>query len=135
MIYQIILTNQIEKLDKLSNWLNPLVESLNISSQIAFQIDLILSEIVTNIIENAYDDQQTHPIKIELQYLQNQVMLCIEDDGVPFNPLESEKIVLSEKLEDAKIGGLGIHLMRCYSDECYYERKNNKNKLSVIIYH
>lgn len=132
--YQIFLGNQVEQLDKLSNWLDTLVEYLNISSQMAFRIDLILSEAVTNIIENAYDNQQTHLIQVELRYFNSKAILCVEDDGVPFNPLEKPEVELSDKLEDTKIGGLGIHLIRCYSDECNYQRETYTNRLDIVVY-
>lgn len=132
--YQIFLINRVEQLDKLSNWLNTLVGYLNISPQMTFRIDLILSEAITNIIENAYDNRQTHLIKVELRYFNGKATLCVEDDGVPFNPLTRPEVELPNKLEDTKIGGLGIYLIRRYSDECNYQRKNNKNRLDVVVY-
>jgi anti-sigma regulatory factor (Ser/Thr protein kinase) len=133
--HQITLTNQLEQLEKLSNWLNDLADRLGFASQVGFRLDLILAEIVTNIIENAYEDDTVHYIKVDLQYFDNKVALQIEDDGFPFNPLERPEVEFPEKLEDAKIGGLGIHLIRNYSDECNYQRVKNRNRLKVVIYH
>lgn len=132
--YEISLTNQIEELEKLTDWLNELSEDLKISLQTAFRIDLILTETVTNIIENAYDDEPIHLIKIKLQYRNGRITLRVEDEGIPFNPLERPEFEFTNNLEDVKIGGLGIHLIRSYSDECHYRRKNDKNRLDVVIY-
>jgi anti-sigma regulatory factor (Ser/Thr protein kinase) len=133
-VHQILLSNQIEQLTRLNIWVNRLSEYLGFSQNLRFRLDLILSETITNIIENAYPDNQTHPIKVELQYCNNKLTLSVEDDGIPFNPCEREEFEFPENLEDASIGGLGIHLICSYSDELSYQRKDNKNQIRIVIY-
>jgi anti-sigma regulatory factor (Ser/Thr protein kinase) len=132
--HQILLINDTKEIERLSNWLSNIAEQLKIPNQFVFRLDLILVETVMNIIENAYENKETHQIKVELQYIDNKVTLLVEDDGIPFNPLENPEVEFPDKLENVKIGGLGIHLIRSYSDECRYERKENKNRLTVVLY-
>jgi anti-sigma regulatory factor (Ser/Thr protein kinase) len=53
----------------------------------------------------------------------------IEDDGVPFNPSESKTPDFQCDIEECKIGGLGIHLIKKMMDEVQYQRVADKNIL------
>ena len=55
----------------------------------------------------------------------------IEDDGTPFNPLEKIDPDFPANVESAKIGGLGILIIRKLIDSIGYERKKGKNKLTM----
>jgi serine/threonine-protein kinase RsbW len=61
----------------------------------------------------------------------NMLTVSIEDDGVPFNPLEKKAVELPADVTSAKIGGLGIHITRELMDKIFYERKRGKNKLTL----
>jgi serine/threonine-protein kinase RsbW len=58
-------------------------------------------------------------------------MLNIEDDGIPFNPLEKKDPEIPAELIDVKIGGLGINIVRKLMDDIRYERKQDKNRLML----
>jgi serine/threonine-protein kinase RsbW len=63
------------------------------------------------------------------------VIVNIEDDGIPFNALVNalEKIDqdFPENVESAKIGGLGIPIIRKLMDNVSYERRHGKNILTM----
>jgi anti-sigma regulatory factor (Ser/Thr protein kinase) len=61
----------------------------------------------------------------------NFVTINIEDKGIPFNPLEKIDPDFPENVESAKIGGLGIYIIRNLMDNVTYERKQGKNKLTM----
>jgi len=41
-------------------------------------------------------------------------------------------VQLPGQLEDAQIGGLGVHLMRTLMRECRYVRREGRNVLSLV---
>ena len=64
--------------------------------------------------------------------LDNQVLtLTIEDEGIPFNPLEMKEPEVPADLIDVRIGGLGIHIVRKLMDDIRYNRKQGRNKLTM----
>lgn len=59
-------------------------------------------------------------------------VLVVEDDGAEFNPLERPKPDVNKSLRDRKIGGLGIYMVQEMMDEVSYERKDGKNRLTMM---
>lgn len=130
---ELSLKNKLEDLSFLSNWVSDRAEQLGISPRGIFRLQLVLEEVVTNVIQNAYLDNDEHMIHIKLDYQEGSIRVSVTDDGLAFNPLEHPKVSLPSKLEEAQVGGLGIHLMRCYTDVCNYQRKENVNILTLTI--
>lgn len=132
--YEFSLKNRYEELSKLSDWLNLLASQIKVSPRGMFRLELVLTEAVTNIIDNAYEDDREH--EIELLLLRHEldvVEIQIRDDGLPFDPQQYAEWVAPHSLQEAKEGGLGIHLIRSYTDSLQYERRNNRNLLTMTF--
>jgi sigma-B regulation protein RsbU (phosphoserine phosphatase) len=132
--FTLVLQNRLDELTTLGNWVNQLAGLLGLSARGAFRLDMVLTEAVTNIIQYAYQDEAVHPITITLQYQANTATIQIVDDGWPFDPHQNPEVVLPANLEEAGVGGLGIHLIRHYADNCHYDRQENKNILTLTIF-
>ena len=125
------LKNCFSEIKKLNDFLGEFLQhhSLNILNH--QDIQLSLEEIFNNILLYAYPDRQAHEISFQFN-LENKVLwICIEDDGIPFNLLEVKEPELTTPLQERQVGGLGIHLIRSLMDEISYQRKNNKNILTI----
>jgi sigma-B regulation protein RsbU (phosphoserine phosphatase) len=59
------------------------------------------------------------------------VTLYFEDDGKPFDPLKMPDPDVDKFLEEGKIGGFGIYLVKQRMDEVRYEYTDNKNRLCI----
>lgn len=92
-----------------------------------FQVKLIAEEVFVNIVNYSHTDL----IKVNANYENSILTFEFVDDGFEFNPLLKEEIEMPESIEEAKIGGLGIHLTKEFSDSITYERKNNENHLII----
>ena len=99
----------------------------DLNDDIVFTLDLCIEELVTNIIKYAYVDRATHPIQIDLDFMEGQIVLEIRDDGRPFDPTQLPEPDLNVPLEERAIGGLGIHLVRNYMNSMEYRREANQN--------
>jgi serine phosphatase RsbU (regulator of sigma subunit)/anti-sigma regulatory factor (Ser/Thr protein kinase) len=113
-----------------SLWVRTLLAECGVAPEWIAGLDLCSVEVVANIVDHAYADQQGE-ISLRLEVAQSYVSLSFEDNGPPFDPLVREERVLPALLEDAAIGGYGIHLVRHTADEVRYERIGNANRLSV----
>ena len=59
-------------------------------------------------------------------------MIEIIDCGIPFDPLTLPKPDVNAPIEDRKIGGLGIYMMRKLMDKVNYKREQGKNILTLV---
>lgn len=98
----------------------------------SFLVSLVIEELVTNCIKYGYDDEGEHVIDIVLSLGDRMLTMVVADDGHAFNPLEAPRPDLSAAIEDRPIGGLGLHLLRELSDEARYERRDGRNRLTLV---
>jgi anti-sigma regulatory factor (Ser/Thr protein kinase) len=102
------------------------------SEKASYLVRLAIEELVTNSIKFGYDDSQEHVIDIALTVSDGQLMMVVTDDGRAFDPLAAPSPDLSHKLADRALGGLGIHSLRHLADVMSYERRDDKNRLTII---
>ena len=68
---------------------------------------------------------------IEAIIRKDRLDFCITDSGKPFDPTKKEDADITLGVEERQIGGLGIYLVRNIMDSLSYERKDDKNILSM----
>ena len=129
--YSFELKSDLSELDSLCENLETFGEKFGFSKKLIFEINLALDELFTNIISYGFKDGKEHIVKMTLTPQNDELCLCIEDDGKPFNPVDFETPDVSCTVEECKIGGLGIHIMKKLMDEICYERCNDKNMLTL----
>ncbi len=127
MKFNIKLNNNLKEFSKLYVFLENVAESLKLDADFSIKLNLFYEEQVTNIIKYGYNDTNEHIIEIEIEYSNNTLICSVIDDGHFFNPLDNPEPDLDVPIEERKIGGLGILLIKKLSDNCYYERKDNLN--------
>lgn len=109
-----------------------LLEDLEVDFKLLTKIEVALDEVLTNIALYAYKPEIGNvDIDYGIDELSRLLTIIISDEGKEFDPLATKDpdITLSEK--DRKIGGLGIFIVKQVMDEVTYERRNNKNILTL----
>jgi len=98
------------------------------------KMSIAFDDLLNNVVSYAFPDEGEHEIEIRAGLVRAQLTVTISDDGIPFNPLSIQAPDTSVSLEDREVGGLGIHLVRGMVDDISYQRRINKNVLSVVMY-
>ena len=129
--YTFELKNDLSELKALHQHLKNWGEATGLSDDCISQINICLDELLTNIVSYGFKDDLEHRIKFTFNVDSNLLIISIEDDGIPFNPLEKDPEIPVD-VDNAKIGGLGIHIIKKLMDDICYERKQGKNKLTII---
>jgi len=129
--YSFKLKSSLSELDKLCRHLETFGQKVGLSKKFIFEINLVLDELFTNIISYGFDDAGKHVIKVTITPGNEELCLCIEDDGIPFNPIEFETPDVTCSVEECKIGGLGIHIIKKLIDDICYQRCGPKNVLTL----
>lgn len=94
------------------------------------ELNLILDELITNIIEHG-NCQEESAIDIRLVKGDTEITLIVADEGAHFDPTITPVPDISLPLEERKSGGVGIHLVRSFCNTCNYKRVDNKNILTL----
>ena len=91
--------------------------------------NLALEEAVSNVMLYAYPDKSGQ-VLVECDK-SDKLVFTITDSGVPFDPTQQKEPDVTQNLDERPIGGLGIFLVRQIMDDIRYERKDNKNILTL----
>ncbi len=125
------LKNSRSEFPRVSVILDTFIAANHLSEQIAFDIHLVIDELLANVISYGYNDRLEHIITVHLRVEINRFHAIVEDDGEEFNPLLVPAPNLDLPLEERRVGGLGIYLVRKLMDHVEYQRRENKNYISV----
>ena len=125
------LKSNLSELDALCQKLEKFGQSMGLSKKCIFEANLALDELFTNIISYGFDDKNEHTISITIALQNDDLVVHIEDDGIPFNPTNAETPDLECSIEECRIGGLGIHLAKNLMNEVCYQRCKDKNILTL----
>jgi anti-sigma regulatory factor (Ser/Thr protein kinase) len=100
-------------------------------SQTILEVQLALEEACTNVAKYAYPGKDG-TIHIVARVHGDRLELIIEDDGIPFDPTAHTLALSQAGTKDRPIGGLGIHLIRCYVDGMSFEFRDGMNALTLV---
>ncbi len=125
------ITNELHSLESLMHAITNFLEDQGVEAKAVYQINLALEEMITNIIKFGYADYDSHEIHVSMEVGEEEVVARIEDDGREFNPLEEKPVAHGTPLEEKKVGGLGIHLIKKLLHSMEYRREGHRNILEI----
>ena len=99
----------------------------------AYQLDLIYEELMTNVVKYSYPDHSAHRIQVILDDRNDVLTFTIIHDGVDFDPWKQDDPDLTLPLEQRPEGGIGIMLVRKFSQSFDYRRTDGKSIITVVI--
>ena len=121
-----------KEVGRVVDFINGFLEKKDMNIKIISQIDIAVDEICSNIFNYAYKDKKGQ-VLVEISYQDKMVTIRFVDTGVKFNPLEKEDPDVNLSLQERKIGGLGIYLVKQLMDDVKYEYSlKNENILTII---
>lgn len=124
------INNDLSELNTLLDQLQLLEHKWSLSKKTSAEINLVLDELLTNIIKHSNCDKDL-PIVITLTKTDLQLTIQIVDAGLPFDPTLCKLPDTSLPLEKRECGGLGVLLIRQFSDCWNYTRSKDKNILTL----
>lgn len=124
-----------ENLDAVIGFVEEQLQEAACPGKVCGQICVSVEEIYVNIVNYAYGGR-VGPCAITTSiepYLQGgKICLTIEDQGIPFNPLEREDPNITLSAEERKIGGLGIYMVKKSMDEVSYAYVDGYNTITLV---
>ena len=127
----ITLTNDIEEVPKLAEFVDHVCEVMGFDTATSMQMNLAIEEAVVNVMNYAYPEGTTGTVNIEVQANDVRLKFVISDNGKRFDPTTVASVDTTQSAEERSIGGLGIFLVRQLMDSVNYERIGGFNVLTL----
>ena len=121
--------NRREEFERVVEAVDRIAAEHHLAADVVNDMQIALDEVLTNIVNYGYTDEAEHEIRIRLRVLDRVIEATIEDDGIPFNPLESAAPDTHAPLRERRIGGVGLHFVKNLMSVVSYNRVGDRNCL------
>ena len=123
----------ISSLSAIQEFVEQICGRAGFSVEQTIQINIAIEELVVNIISHGFEDPSGEVIEMEVDDEADKLTLRLIDSGMPFDPITAKEADTAASLEDRPIGGLGLTLVKNFTDQVDYKNENNQNILSLTI--
>jgi anti-sigma regulatory factor (Ser/Thr protein kinase) len=98
---------------------------------------LCTEEMAGNIVQHGFKDNKKHSIDIRVSYVNEEIIICFKDDGIPFNPEEAARLFTAEDFSQQEVGSafrnIGLQLVSRISKSMTYQNTFGLNILTIVI--
>jgi len=130
-VKELIIDAVIENVAAVTAFADEELEAHDCGMKAQMQIDVAIDELFSNIAYYAYAPA-IGKARIEIDFpAEDQTVITFEDTGIPYNPLEKEDPDVTLSLEERRVGGLGIFMVKKTMDRLTYSREDGKNILKI----
>ena len=130
---KLTLKNDIKQIAGLGNFIKDLATRIPLPDTQARKLRLAAEEIVVNVMNYAYPPGEEGEVAVEAASDGKNLEITVSDTGLPFDPTAKPDADTTLSVEDREVGGLGIHLARQMADRIRYERRGDRNILTLTM--
>lgn len=124
---------KIESLRDIFTFISEFAQKANLDGKKIFLMNLVLEELFTNAVK--YIKGNKNPVTIDLSKSDDKLVISLMDKDVDsFDIRMKEKYDFKKKLEERKVGGLGIPLINKMVDKVDYNYENRNSTITLIKY-
>jgi sigma-B regulation protein RsbU (phosphoserine phosphatase) len=120
-----------------SEWLAEFGGNQGVPGDCIARLDLCLNEALANVVDHGGSTGQGHAVNLQFNVTHlpdiHQAIVTLTDSGIEFDPLSVVDKPKPELLQEAKVGGLGIVMIRNFSDKLSYQYLNGNNCLTFSV--
>ncbi|MGG5808041.1 ATP-binding protein [Falsiroseomonas sp. CW058] len=107
--------------ERVADWL----DGQGVGLATARRVRLVIEELLVNLVMHGRYPAGPEPALVELCLADGGVTLAIEDPAEPFDPREEPSPAAPPSLDDDRLGGLGLPLVRRMAEILHYGRTPN----------
>lgn len=125
---RVTIANDVGELERLAELVDSFVEKHALPEKLAFNLNVCLDELITNIISYGYNDEDSHDIAVNFSYDGREFVTEIIDDANEYDPFtQAPEPDLDLDVDDRPIGGLGVFLVKEFMDSTEYRHEDQRN--------
>ena len=118
--YSLRLPSQKDNLELIRNFVAGVAKKVGFDAEDVNKVELAIDEACTNVIEHAYENDDSQDIDIAIQINYDKFSIVVTDKGRSFSPKDISMPGMGRYLAELRVGGLGIYLMKTLMDEVEY---------------
>jgi serine/threonine-protein kinase RsbW len=103
-----------------------------LSPGVRYKVELVFEEIVANIVRYGAPDGGVVDVRLQLEVDGDSIVLTFDDDGIAFDPRGRPDPPHATSLDDARIGGNGLMLVRRAASTMDYRRTPEDRNVLVV---
>ena len=131
-VFPISLVPELSSLGVLEQSVADFSSTHDLDTELQFRLNLMLDELITNSINYSLKAVANPELQLLLSLEGEFVVAQMEDNGAAFNPFGEVPVPdTTTVLEDRQVGGLGVFLTKQLADDYIYERKNERNQITL----
>ncbi|HLQ91028.1 MAG TPA: ATP-binding protein [Xanthobacteraceae bacterium] len=119
----------LQALGDIDLWLEAVGKNWDVDDRALFRARVCVSELAANVIEHGRVQSNDGTIDLELRNKLPALEIEISAPGVAFDPTTAPPIPLDED----RIGGRGLHLVRTYANSLLYRRIGQRNVITFAL--
>ena len=128
---ELIIKNQMQELERVSAFVEGIVEELKLGQDMLCELQLVMEEMVVNVISYAYPEGTVADITLIAESDGIELTFVISDKGKEFDPTQQEDADMSINPAEREIGGMGIFIVKNIMNEVTYQRLEGHNLLTM----
>jgi anti-sigma regulatory factor (Ser/Thr protein kinase) len=127
------------------SWVKSVATDLDLPDAKAYDMQVCLEELMTNIVRHGATASHGSPaaasplegangplqVSVTLDSRGDGIHMIIEDNGRPFDITAAAHDVVDQSLDEIEAGGLGIGLVKSFSENLHYDRTEKGNRVSL----
>jgi serine/threonine-protein kinase RsbW len=122
---------RIESLAALVDFVREFLGAENLSQDAAFDIDLVLEELFTNLVRHGRGEGE---VEVELSRAPGEVRIRLRAaEPSPFDPTAAPRVNVNIPMDERRAGGLGIHFIRELCHQFRYEWSDGVGTTLVVM--
>ncbi|MDR2739614.1 MAG: ATP-binding protein [Treponema sp.] len=121
----------LDDLDRLLEWVKAALDAYACPAGTSQQLMMVTEEIFVNIANYAYPEK-TGDVTVRIGRAGEAFAIQFEDGGEFFDPLDWPNPKIKGSIEERKVGGLGIYLVKTMTDHADYRWLDGRNQLTIF---
>jgi serine/threonine-protein kinase RsbW len=130
---RLALRSSLSDLARVSPWIEHLAAHYAIPDNTQFAMNLCLEEVLSNVIRHGYAGEPGRPMLVQFASSPRDgyFTFVVEDEAPLFNPLSVPEPPVPRSIDEARVGGNGLRLLRHFADTLEYRSTPTGNRLTM----
>ena len=120
-----------EEIRRATEWFTTALQQRDVPAPQVERLELALHEVLANVVAHGGSAALAEPVQICIEVREKattgEARITVIDAGIPFDPTGAPEHIPAKTLAEAPLGGLGLPMIRRYSDWMSYRREGDRN--------